>query len=131
MVKDDGQALVEFALVLPFLLLFAYAILLIAEIGVVRVALEHAASEGARAGSLTNDDDVITDAVRSAATSLVPERVRMTISPGEHDAPRSGDPRGSRLRVDLVYAVPVPLAFAGLPAVTVRSSATRLIEWTP
>lgn len=129
--SEDGQALVEFALVLPFLLLFALAIVLVAEIGVARLALEHAAAEGARVGSLTNDDREIARAISAAAAPLDAARVRATIEPGGHDAPRSADPRGSLLRVGLEYAVPVPLAFAGLPAVTVRGSAARVIEWTP
>lgn len=131
MVSDDGQALVEFALVLPFLLLFMLAIVLVADIGVARIALEHAAAEGARIGSLTNDDEEIGRAVRAAIAPLDPVRVRTTIEPGEHDAPRSADPRGSLLRVALDYTVPVPLGFAGLPTVRVRGSAARVIEWTP
>lgn len=131
MSDDRAQALVEFALVLPFLLAFALAILLMAEVGVARIALEHAAAEGARAGSLTNDDDAIARAVGAASTALDAVRVRTIITPGEHDAPRSGDPRGSLLRVTLEYAVPVPLGFAGLPHVPVRGSAARVMEWTP
>jgi hypothetical protein len=131
-VSDDrAQALVEFALVLPFLLAFALAIILAAEVGVARIALEHAAAEGARAGSLTNDDDAIARAVGAAAAPLDAARVRTTITPGEHDAPRSGDPRGSLIRVTLEYAVPVPLRFAGLPEVSVRGTAARVMEWTP
>lgn len=129
--NDDGQALVEFALVLPFLLLFALAIVLMTEIGVARLALQHAAAEGARVGSLTNDDDEISRAIGAAVAPLDPARVRSTIGPGEHDPPRSGDPRGSLLRVALEYTVPVPLTFAGLPQVTVHGSAVRVIEWTP
>lgn len=129
--SDDGQALVEFALVLPFLLLFALAIVLVTEIGVARLALEHAAAEGARAGSLTNDDEQIVRAIAAAVSPLDPARVRTSIEPGEHDAPRSADPRGTLLRVAIEYAVPVPLAFAGLPSVTVRGSAARVVEWTP
>lgn len=129
--NEDGQALVEFALVLPFLLLFALAIVLMAEIGVARLALEHAAAEGARVGSLTNDDEEMQRAIRAAVTPLTVERVRVRIRPGEHDAPRSSDPRGSLLAVTLEYTVPVPLSFAGLPSVTVRGSAARVIEWTP
>jgi hypothetical protein len=129
--SDDGQALIEFALVLPFLLLFALGIVLVAEIGVARIALEHAAAEGARIGSLTNDDEEISRAVTAAVSPLDASRVRPRIEPGEHDEPRSGDPRGSLLRVSIEYAVPVPLAFAALPSVTVRGSAVRVIEWTP
>ena len=131
MTGDRGQALIEFALVLPFLLVFAFGIVLVAEVGVARIALEHAAAEGARIGSLTNDDAEITRVIAAAVSPLDASRVRPRIEPGEHDAPRSGDPRGSLLRISLEYPVPVPLAFAALPSVTVRGSAVRVIEWTP
>jgi hypothetical protein len=131
MVSEDGQALVEFALVLPFLLVFALGILLMAEIGVARLALEHAAAEGARIGSLTNDDEEIAKAIGAAVAPLDAARVRTTIEPREHDGPRSGDPRGSLIRVALEYVVPVPLTVAGLPPVTVRGFAARVMEWTP
>lgn len=131
MVSEDGQALVEFALVLPFLLLFALALVLVSEIGIARLALEHAAAEGARIGSLTNDDEEIHRAVGAAVVPLDPTRVRTSVQPGEHDVPRSADPRGSLLRIVLEYPLAVPLSFAGLPAVTVRGSAVRVIEWTP
>lgn len=121
----------EFALVLPFLLLFALAIVLVSEIGVARLALEHAAAEGARVGSLTNDDEEIARAIAAAVAPLDPARVRTRVEPGEHDAPRSADPRGTLLRIAIEYTVPVPLAFAGLPTVTVRGSAARVVEWTP
>lgn len=128
---ERGQALIEFALVLPFLLLFALGIVFAAEVGVARVALLNAASEGARVGSLTNDDERITSTVRAAVTPLAPARVALHIEPGGHEPPRSRDPRGSILRVSLSYGVPVPLGFAGLPSVTVGGSAARVIEWTP
>ena len=129
--RTRGQSLVEFALVLPFLLAFALAILLMTEVGMARITLEHAAAEGARAGALTNDDDAIARAIAAAAASLDAPRIRTTIAPGEHDAPRSGDPRGSLIRVTLDYTVPVPLGFAGLPQVAVRGTAARVMEWTP
>ncbi len=128
---EDGQALVEFALVLPFLLLFAFAIVFVAEIGVARLALEHAAAEGARVGSLTNDDEEIVHAIKAAAAPLDPGRIAIRIEPGEHHAPRSTDPRGSILRVTIDYRMAAPLAFAGLPQVTVGGRAARVIEWTP
>lgn len=128
---DKGQALVEFALVLPFLLVLALGIVLVADVGVARLALEHAAAEGARAGALTNDDAEVSRAIAAAAAPLDASRLRTRIEPGEHEAPRSGDPRGSLLRVTLEYTLAAPLAFAGLPAVTVRGSAARVVEWTP
>ena len=129
--SERGQALIEFALVLPFLLLFAFGIVFMAEIGVARLALQNAAAEGARIGSLTNDDEQIAAAVRAALSPVAADRVTTRISPREHEMPRSNDPRGSILRVDLRYTVAAPLAFSGLPSVTVAGSAARVIEWTP
>jgi Flp pilus assembly protein TadG len=129
--RDGGQALVEFALVLPLLLVFAFGILLMAEIGVARVTLEHAASEGARIGALTNDDGAIKRAVEAGLAPLDRARVAVRISPTQSELPRSADPRGTLLRVDLDYAVPVPLAFAGLPRVAVTGHAARIVEWKP
>lgn len=128
--SDRGQALVEFALVLPFLLAFAMAIALMTEIGVARLALEHAAAEGARIGSLTNDDDEIRRAALAAVSPLAADTVRVTVEPGELDQPRDRDPRGSILRVTLEHTVPIPFGIA-LPAVTVRAQAARVMEWTP
>jgi len=51
---ERGQALVEFALVLPVLLVVALAIAELSTLGVARLALEHAAAEGARTAALTN-----------------------------------------------------------------------------
>jgi TadE-like protein len=129
--RADGQALIEFALVLPVLLLFAFGIVYMAEIGVARVVVEHAAAEGARVGALTNDDARIKAAVALASTPLAAEHLKTTIDPGGMELPRSRDPRGSILRVELRYVVPAPLAFGGLPSVTVRGFAARMIEWTP
>lgn len=127
--NEDGQALVEFALVLPILLLLAFAMVQIANLGVARLALEHAAAEGARTGALTNDDELIRDSVTAATSPLSASQVRIEIVPSESDMPRSGDPRGALIRVHLRYVL--PLAVPGLPPLEARASATRRIEWTP
>ena len=127
--NDDGQALVEFALVLPILLLLAFAMVQLADLGVARLALEHAAAEGARTGALTNDDELIRDSVAAATNPLSPSRVEVEIVPSEADVPRSGDPRGSLIRVHLRYVL--PLTIPGLPPLEARASATRRMEWTP
>lgn len=127
--SDDGQALVEFALVLPVLLLLAFAMVQLADLGVARLALEHAAAEGARIGALTNDDELIRDSVAAAANPLRPGGIKVDIIPSEAEVPRTGDPRGSLIRVHLRYVL--PLVIPGLPSVEARVSAARRIEWTP
>ncbi len=126
-----GQALVEFALVVPILLVFSFAIVEIAQLGVARLALQHAASEGARAGALTNDDAAIHSSVALAASPLDAGRIDVEIEPTASEAPRTSDPRGSLLAVRLRYAMPLRLGFMVLPTLTISGSAARRVEWTP
>ncbi len=129
MSEDRAQALVEFALVLPVLLVLALAIAELSEIGVARLALEHAAAEGARAGALTNDDRLVRSSVAAAAAPLDARRIDVAIEPSESQ--RGTDPRGTLISVQLRYAIAAPLSFIGLPALVVGGRAARLIEWTP
>ncbi len=128
---DRGQAIVEFALVLPVLLAAAFAIVLVAEIGVARLALQHAVAEAARAGALTNDDDDIRRTLAAAAAPLPADRIATQIAPAAGAAPRTGDPRGALLTVRASYRIPLPLAFVGLGDITVHASSVRRFEWTP
>lgn len=129
--RDGGQAIVEFALVLPVLLAAAFAIVLAAEIGVARLALQHGVAEGARTGALTNDDAAIRETLAAAVTPLSAERITTAIEPPASEPPRSGDPRGSLLTVRATYDLVLPIAFIALPRLAVSATATRRIEWTP
>lgn len=131
MTGDRGQAIVEFALVLPVLLVVTLAVILVTELGVARLALQHATGEGARVGALTNDDAAIRGTVGAAVTPLRPDTVYVEIDPPASRPPRSITPRGTLLTVSATYRLPVPLAFVGLPSLVVRASAVRRIEWSP
>ena len=128
---ERGQAMVEFALVLPVLLVVAFAIALVAQLGVARLALQHATAEAARAGALTNDDEQIRGTLAATVAPLPPDAVESAIDPPRDQPPRSGDPRGSLLTVSASYALPAPLGFIGVARLVVTASATRRIEWTP
>jgi hypothetical protein len=128
---DRGQAIVEFALVVPLVLVVILGVVLVAEIGVARLALEHAAAEAARTGALTNDDDMVRSTVAAAVTPLDASLVKVIIEPTQNEGARSSAPRGSLLRVRLRYAIPVPLGFVGLPRLLIESAAARRIEWAP
>ena len=131
MTGDRGQAIVEFALVLPTLLVVALAMVLVAELGIARLALQHATAEAARAGALTNDDDQIRATLAATVAPLAPDRVTSAIDPSQGQPPRNGDPRGSLITVRASYELPVPLGFIGLPRFVVAASASRRVEWTP
>ncbi len=131
MKEERGQAIVEFALVLPLLLVMILGVVLVAEIGVARLALEHAAAEAARTGSLTNDDELVRSTAAAAVTPLDSSLVKVIIEPTQAESPRSSAPRGSLIRVRLRYTLPVPLGFVGLPRLIVEGTAARRVEWTP
>lgn len=126
---ERGQALVEFALVLPVLLVVALAIAELSTLGVARLALEHAAAEGARTASLTNDDRLARASITAAAAPLDGAGVTVVIDPPQPQ--RGSDPRGTLVHVRLGYAIAAPLSFIGLPALIVRGEAARSMEWTP
>ena len=128
---ERGQAIVEFALLLPLLLVVILGVVFVAELGVARLALEHAAAEAARTGSLTNDDDLVRSTAAAAVKPLDASLVKVIIEPTQNEAPRVSAPRGSLLRVRLRYAIPVPLGFVGLPRLTIEGVAVRRVEWTP
>lgn len=129
--RERGQAIVEFAVVLPVVVLMLLGILLVSEIGVARLALEHGAAEAARTGALTNDDQLVRSTAAASVGPLDPSRVAVLIEPTQAEPPRSGEPRGSLIRIRLRYAVAVPLGFVGLPKIVVEGTAARRIEWAP
>src|SRR5207247_8749164 len=94
-------------------------------------ALEHAATEAARSGVLTDDDDLIRSTLAAAVSPLGGSRVMVVIEPTQCEVPRSSAPRGSLIRVRLRYPLPVPLAFVGLPRLIVEGTAARRVEWAP
>jgi Flp pilus assembly protein TadG len=124
---ERGQALIEFALVLPVLLILALAIGELSELGVARLALVHAAAEGARTIALTNDDRLGRASVAAAAAPLRPGAIEIAIDPPAEQ--RGTDPRGTLVFVRLRYAVAAPFAFVG--PLVVRGTAARSMEWTP
>jgi hypothetical protein len=128
---ERGQAIVEFALVVPLLLVVILGVVLVAEVGVARLALEHGAAEAARTGSLTNDDELIRGTAAAAVAPLDASSVKVIIEPAATESPRSSSPRGSLLRVRLRYAIPIPLGFVGIPRLTIEAAAARRVEWTP
>ena len=128
---ERGQAIVEFALVLPVLLLAAFAIVLVTELGVARLALQHATAEGARTGALTNDDVAVRETVAAAVAPLAAEQVTTSVEPAQSEPPRDADPRGSLITVTARYEMDVPFASLGMPRLVVVASAVRRIEWTP
>ena len=120
--KATGQALVEFAFVLPVLLLMMVAIVDFGIIFYTQMTVTNAAWEGARAGATivdpTQGDYEITGAVQAAAYGLDISRLAIDIDPAQDEAPRdqpSPAPRGEPLTVMVQYQVKLSIPTLTVP----------------
>ena len=79
--NNRGQAMVEFALVLPILLLLIIGSM---EFGLIihkYLVVAEAAREGARSAAVGNSNATVISVVKTAASPLVAEQLTITISP--------------------------------------------------
>jgi len=128
-----GQAVVEFAIVLPLLLLLLLGMVNIGLAVQAQLVLTHAAWEGARAGAMAgaSGDGVITGAIQKSLQGLQhPEQVLIDIQPDETQ--RSSwtwpGPRGETLTIEVRYPARLALPFANV--ITIEASAVSRIEYS-
>jgi Flp pilus assembly protein TadG len=103
--RDRGSATVEFALVLPILLVVSLAVVQIGLLVRDQLVLVAAARSGAREAAVTGDDGEVRAAVERAATTIAPGAISMEVG-------REG-PRGATVSVNLVYRAPIRVPFVG------------------
>jgi len=123
-VRERGSAAVEFALVLPILLLLLLALVQVGVIARDSLVLTQASRAGAREAAVQGTKEAVDEAVRAAAVGLDPDRISVV-------ATWSGA-RGAPVTVDVAYEAPVASLLAGwlLPAsVSLRASATMRQEF--
>ncbi len=108
--EPGGQALVEFAFVLPILLLLMVAIIDFGILFYSQMAVSNAAWEGARAGATIIDpaqgDQEIIGAIHNAAYGLDISRLTIDIDPAQDEPPRNQSfpaPRGESLTITVIY----------------------------
>ena len=121
---ERGSAAVEFALLLPILLLLLLALVQVGVIARDSLVLTQASRAGAREAAVQASSDAVEEAVRAAAVGLDPARVDV-------DATWSGA-RGAPVTVEVTYDAPVASLLAGwlLPeSVSLRASATMRQEF--
>jgi len=131
----SAQALVEFAIVLPILLLLMIGLVNLGILVNAQIVLTQAAWEGARAGAtiqnpLTGDEEIV-GAVRRAARPLEAEAVLIEIDPAHSDYPRTEPaplPRGHPLTVRLEYPLTLNLPFT--VTIPVRAEAVSRMEYS-
>ena len=114
---EEGQATVEFALVLPLVIVLILAVLQTALVVRDYVATVHAAREAVRAASVDRRPDAATDAARR-----VLQRLHVEVG----DRPAVGGP----IRVEVTYTSHTDLPLVGVlfPDPELRASATMRAE---
>jgi len=81
--NQKGQALVEFAIILPIIMLLIMGIFQFGMMLNAYITIENASREGARAGIIGSSDAGIETLIISTSPSLEPERLTVTITPNE------------------------------------------------
>jgi hypothetical protein len=134
--RSTGQALVEFAFVLPVLLLLMVAIVDFGIIFYTQMTVTNAAWEGARAGATIVDpaqgDQEIIGAVQAAAYGLDASRLSIAIDPAQDEPPRDQPfpaPRGEPLSITVQYQV--ELSFPALTVPVTGQAVTRMEYQNP
>ncbi len=116
--------MVEFALLLPILLVLLLALVQIGALARDRLLLTQASRAGAREAAITDSDPDVAIAAARAAPGLDPARLRVSVS-------RAGA-RGDPVTVSVAYDEPIAQVLAGwlLPAsVTLSVAATARQEF--
>lgn len=130
-----AQGVVEFAIVLPILLLLMLGLINLGVVITTQIMITQAAWEGARAGATLNrsigeGDAQIIGAVRAAMQPLDPDRAMIGIQPHEDETPRNQpwpEPRGNPLTVRVEYELILTLPFP--VSMKLRAQATSRLEY--
>lgn len=97
--EERASASVEFALVLPLVLVMALALLQVGLLVKDQLVLEGSARAGARQGAVTTDDSEVAEAAERAAVSLDPDGLEVHVE-------RDGG-RGTPVTVKVAYHAPI------------------------
>ncbi|WP_243124594.1 TadE family protein [Clostridium sp. AWRP] len=104
--NEKGQALVEFAMILPILLLLVMGIVQFGMVINSYLTIENASREGARAGIIGSTDEEIRYLIAATSPNLDPKNLTVTITPDESSR-RSGD--SLIVKVTYKYNLTVPI----------------------
>lgn len=116
--REDGQAVVEFALVVSLLFLMLLGVMEFGRIMHAYLAVEYASREGARVGALGRTDADISTAVRTVLPPTVDlAKIATTITPVFADRKP-----GTSVSVKVTYTAPID--FPGIRQILGRSSLT-------
>jgi len=105
--ESKGQALVEFALILPLLLFFLMIIFEFGNIFHSYLLITSAAREGARMGIVGHTDTEITQRVREICSTLDTSQLVVNIEPADPSYRKRGVPLTVRVDYDISLITPL------------------------
>lgn len=112
--RDEGSALVEFALIVPILVILVFGIVEFGRAYNASVTLTHATREGVRELAITRDPSSAAAVTRDAAASLDPLQITVIASPCVP---------GERTQIETTYPFQYSLPLIGSGTFTLRSTA--------
>lgn len=124
--EEQGQALVEMALVLPLFFLLLFGVIEMGRVGYAYITVSNAAQAGGRTATIGGTDLDINSSIKNAATSLDPASLTINITPME--AQRQS---GQAVTVQVTYPVQliIPIISNVIPnPVVVSASITMRLE---
>lgn len=124
--REEGQALVEMAIVLPLLLLMLFGMMEVGKIYSTSLSMSSIVRDAARSGAVGANDTDIVQLIHDRGVLLAPERLNISISPT-----LANRQRGQALTVKIDYSVPidVPILMNMLPnPFPLEASCTMRIE---
>ncbi len=126
--QDDGTAAVEFALVVPLLLLLVFGIIDFGRAYQAKVELTHAAREGVRVWALTQDQTAAGNRTRAAAPSLEQATTPAYEVTATTTACTFGQPTTLTANYQFSYITPLSDLMAALPGGSALTSPITLSE---
>ena len=124
--SQKGQALVEFAFIIPLMLILLSGIIEFGRIFGAGLVVAHSAREGARAGSVGAGDSAIILRVQESAGVLDPTLLSINITPVQEERER-GAPICVHVRYPVAVMLPFISAITG-ETVAVESDSVMRVE---
>lgn len=122
--KRKGQSMVEFALVLPILILLLVGIFEFGQMFNAYLQINHASREGARTAALRGTDAEVIQTVKDSSPTLGLTDADITITP-------SSRTRGDSVKVEIVYDYQVEIGIISSiisDSVTLETQTTMRVE---
>lgn len=104
--NEKGQALVEFAIILPILLILVMGIVQFGMVLNAYMTIENAAREGARRGIVGGSDKEIKNLIIATSPNLEAKNMTLIISPSEGSR-KSGDTLNVKIIYDYKLTIPI------------------------